>query len=245
RSSGTPEHEHEHEHEHEMGRTVLAGLGWAIATVGPSAVVAVLMGVAADRYAYLPMLGFALAAVAVARALWAARPSSRRVMVLAGAAWAFLCVGVSHLAVSSWRDPYHLYANAVLSEPDSAAARYGIGVVFARKGMWTEAIASFESATRFDPDHMRAWNNLSVAYESRGRLADGERAVRRAIALSDGTHFRAWYNLATIQERQGRAAESCASLERALAINPYYAKAETEAVQRCGRAPRVSENGPR
>jgi tetratricopeptide (TPR) repeat protein len=103
--------------------------------------------------------------------------------------------------------------------------------------MWPEAIASFETATRLDPANMRAWNNLSVAYETKGRLDDGERAVRRAIHLSDGTHFRAWYNLATIQQRQGKEQESCASLERALAINPYYARARTEAAQRCGRVP--------
>jgi hypothetical protein len=75
-----------------------------------------------------------------------------------------------------------------------------------------------------------------------GRLDDGERAARRAIHLSDGTHFRAWYNLAAIQQQQGRDREACASLERALAINPYYVKAEGEAVERCGRAPRVSDN---
>jgi protein O-mannosyl-transferase len=220
--------------------TALGGLGWVLATVGPSAVVAVLMGVAADRYAYLPLFGFALAAVALGRALWQERPSSRRLFVAAAGAWALLCVWVSHLAIGTWSDPYQLYANAVRSEPDSAAARYGIGVVFARKGMWPQAIASFETATRLDPANMRAWNNLSVAYETRGRLDDGERAVRRAIALSDGTHFRAWYNLATIQQKQGRPREACASLDRALAINPYYAKAETEAIERCGRAPRVS-----
>jgi tetratricopeptide (TPR) repeat protein len=227
------------------GVTALGGLGWAVATVGPSAVVAALMGVAADRYAYLPLFGFALAAVALGRALWQARPSARRTAVLAGGAWALLCVAVSHLAIGAWRDPYQLYANAVLAEPDSSAARYGIGVVFARKGMWREAIASFETATRFDSANMRAWNNLSVAYEAVGRLDEGERAVRRAIALSDGTHFRAWYNLATIQQRQGRDREACVSLERSLAINPYYARAESEAIQRCGRVPRGSEVGLR
>jgi len=126
----------------------------------------------------------------------------------------------------------------VVAEPESAAARYGIGVVFARKGLWKESIISFETATRLDPAHMRAWSNLAVAYESLGRLDDGERAARRAIHLSDGTHFRAWYNLATVQQRQGREHDSCASLDRALAINPRYARAESEAVARCGRRPR-------
>jgi hypothetical protein len=226
----------------EAAVTALAGLGWALGTVGPSAVVAAMMGVAADRYAYLPVFGFALGAVALGRALWEVRPRGHRTMVAAAGAWALLCLAVSHLAIFAWQDPYQLYVNAVIAEPDSSAARYGIGVVFAKKGFWREAIASFESATRLDPANMRAWNNLAVAYESVGRLDDGERAVRHAIRLSDGTHFRAWYNLATIQQLQGRAAEACASLARALDINPYYAKAETQAVERCGRAPRVSEN---
>jgi tetratricopeptide (TPR) repeat protein len=97
-------------------------------------------------------------------------------------------------------------------------------------------------ATHLDSTNIRAWNNLAVAYETSGRLADGERAARRAIHLSDGIHFRAWYNLATIQQRQGKESESCASLDRALAINPNYVKADAEAVQRCGRAPRLTAN---
>jgi tetratricopeptide (TPR) repeat protein len=223
---------------------VLAGLGWVVATVGPSAVVAAIMDVAADRYAYLPLFGFSLAAVALVRVLWEARPAARRIMVATGGAWVLLCAGVSHLAIGVWTDPYQLYANAVTAEPDSSKARYGIGVVFANLGLWRESVVSFEAATRLDPSNLRAWSNLSVGYETLGRLDDGERAARRAIHLSDGTHFRAWYNLATVQQRQGRDSESCTSLERALAINPGYLKAETEAVARCGRAPR-SEIGRR
>jgi tetratricopeptide (TPR) repeat protein len=190
------------------------------------------------------MFGIALVAVALARALWQARPSSRRLMVITTGAWALLCLAVTHLAIGVWRDPYQLYANAVISEPDSAAARYGIGVVFANKGLWPQAIVSFRGATRMDPDHLRAWNNLAVAYETVGRLDEGERAARRAIDISEGTHFRAWYNLATIQQKQGRADDACASLDRALAINPYYARALAEAVEHCGRAPQVSTRQP-
>jgi tetratricopeptide (TPR) repeat protein len=222
--------------------TALAGLGWATATVGPSAVVAVLMGVAADRYAHLPMFGFALGAVALGRALWQARPRSHRIAAVATGAWALLCLSVTYLAVEVWQDPFHLYANAMVAEPESSAARYGLGVVFAKLGLWPQATNLFEAATRLDPANLRAWSNLSVAYQTRGRLADGERAARRAIHLSDGTHFRSWYNLATVQQRQGKEQEACTSLERALAINPYYAKAEAEAVKSCGRAPRVSDN---
>jgi Tfp pilus assembly protein PilF len=222
--------------------TALAGLGWATATVGPSAVVAVLMGVAADRYAYLPMFGFALGAVALGRALWQARPTSRRIAAAATGVWALLCLSVTHLAIAVWQDPFQLYVNAITAEPQSSAARYGLGVVFAKLGMWPQATRQFELATRFDPANLRAWSNLSVAYESKGRLVEGEQAARRAIHLSDGTHFRAWYNLATIQQKQGKEQEACVSLERALAINPNYAKAEAEAAKSCGRARRVSEN---
>jgi tetratricopeptide (TPR) repeat protein len=228
-----------------VANATLAGLGWAIITVGPSAMVAVIMGVAADRYAYLPLFGFALAGVALVRALWEARPRAQRMVVVTAAAWVLLCTGVSHLAIDSWGDPYRLYATAVVAEPESSAARYGLGVVFAKKGFWKESVVSFESATRLDPANLRAWSNLAVAYEALGRLDDGERAARRAIHLSDGTHFRAWYNLATVQQRQGRDREACVSLDRALAINPYYVKAETEAVAHCGRLPRVSEIGRR
>jgi protein O-mannosyl-transferase len=222
----------------EFALQALAGLAWAIATVAPAAVVAVLMGVAADRYAYLPVFGFALAAVALGRALWEARPKEHRMIALTAGAWGLLCTGVSHLAIGSWADPYQLYATAVVAEPDSSAARYGLGVVFARKGLWRNSVYTFEKAISLDPANLRAWSNLAVAYENMGRLEEGEGAARRAIQLSGGTHFRAWYNLATVQLKQGRDRESCASLDKALEINPLYARAENDAVARCGRRPR-------
>jgi cytochrome c-type biogenesis protein CcmH/NrfG len=226
-------------------RFVAGGLGWAVATTGPAAVVAAMMGVAADRYAYLPVFGFALAAVALARALWEAWPRWRTVMAASATGWALLCTGASHLAIAAWKDPVALYENAVHAEPESSAAHYGMGVVRSQDGRWRESMTAFETAAALDPANMRAWNNLAVVYLNFGRLDDAQRAARRALHLSDGTHFRAWYNLATVQLAQGRVKEACASLERARAINPSYAKAAAQAAQHCGGIPRVSDNGRR
>jgi Tfp pilus assembly protein PilF len=214
---------------------VVAGLGWALVTVAPSALVASMLGISADRYAYLPLFGFALVSVALVRALWRSYPTWRRTVVVAGAGWSLLCLAVTHLAIGVWKDPYTLYANAVVAEPESSGARYGLGVALAKAGLWSASVSAFEKAVRLDPENMRAWNNLSVSYETLGRLDDSERAARRAIALSDGTHFRAWYNLATVHLRQNRQPEACLALDRALAINPGYTRAATVAAQQCGR----------
>jgi Flp pilus assembly protein TadD len=133
----------------------------------------------------------------------------------------------------------------VVAEPDSSAARFGLGVALARLGFWKESTRAFEKAVSLDGENVRAWSNLSASYETMGRLGEAEHAARRAIAVSGGTHFRAFFNLATVQLRTGETAEACKSLDRALQINPYYVRAAAEATRSCGRPPRVSENGPR
>ena len=61
-------------------------------------------------------------------------------------------------------------------------------------------------------------------------LADGERELRRAIAL-DSNYLPAWPNLAEALAKEGRLPESKAVLEHVLKLSPEYARARRALVE--------------
>jgi tetratricopeptide (TPR) repeat protein len=214
-------------------RLAAAWLAGAVVLLGPSAVAVATLGAMADRYAYLCVLAFAIAAVALGRAALRRIPRARAVILGVAALWGALCVFVTWREIPYWASNEQLYAHAVEVEPESAMARFRLGILYVNAGAWREATQLFEQAAALDPSNDRVLNNLGVGYMNTGRLDDAERVLRRALDITHETSFRAWYNLATIQRGRGQRDAACASYRRALAINPQYAKARADYARSC------------
>ncbi len=60
------------------------------------------------------------------------------------------------------------------------------GIAAAREGNWSRAEVIWEGLVEEDPNNAEAWNNLAVAYERSGRLADAAAAYRSALSMRPG-----------------------------------------------------------
>jgi tetratricopeptide (TPR) repeat protein len=87
---------------------------------------------------------------------------------------------------------------------------------------WEQAASDFIIAVRVEPNFARAWNNLGVAHARAGRLAEAEKAYRRAIA-GDAKIAAAYNNLGTLYESERRLTEGVAALRQAVALEPNSA----------------------
>lgn len=72
-------------------------------------------------------------------------------------------------------------AHADDREEDRARDCVEFGIRVARAGLWSEAAFQFERATRLDPTYAAAFNNLAVAYEQLGRLAEARQLYAHAL----------------------------------------------------------------
>lgn len=215
-------------------RPVVAAAVWFSVLLAPSAIPAASLKVVADRYAYLPLLGAAIAAVAGAAATIRAVPRLRVPLLALGALWAALALVVAWRQVPVWRDDRTLFTNDAEMVPDSSGAQYRVGLLAVAAGNAEEAIARFEAALALDPDNVLALNNLGVLRLRTGDPSGAAAALARAVDLSPA-RFRAWYNLGLAKLATGDKAGGCAAIRRALAINPSYQPARAEVTSAGGR----------
>lgn len=57
------------------------------------------------------------------------------------------------------------------------------GITVAQHGLWKEALARWKRATEIDPTYAAAYNNLAIAYEHEGQLADAREAYGTSLQL--------------------------------------------------------------
>ena len=196
--------------------SLLLGWGWYVIALLPVSGVMQTGGQAlADRFTYLPTMGFVLAAVGV----MPQAPERRR--VAAGVA----AVACALLAVLAWRqsglwhDTVTLMEHTVAVTPPNLYARSQLAQAYMNRGDAARAQALFEQVLREKPGIAQAQINLGLLAAGRGDYAAAVEQYQRGLAVNPQS-FEGWNNLAAALLEQRRAEEARAALERALQIRP-------------------------
>ena len=171
--------------------------------------------IAADRYTYLPSVGWAMLAGAALPWVWSARRAGRLSPRIAGAAALASLALVAGLVVLTerqipiWRDSVALWRHAAWADPDSDVPLFYLGWALADAGRFDEARAHFEAARRRVPASLpllRAQFTLHLALvDARaGRPGAAEEGLREALTL-DADHPVAWIRLGIARWTRGDA----------------------------------------
>jgi Flp pilus assembly protein TadD len=165
----------------------------------------------ADRYAYLALLGPALAVgYALARAPRAAFIAAA--VVLAGLAT------LSELRLGDWSNGERLFHATLRANPRSWTAHHNYGSVLDDLGRFSDAIPHLEEAIRLRPNSPMAHNDLAVAYVHVGRTDDAVARLRESLEMLPTA--KAVKNLGMLLTHAGRGKEGAAVYSEALARNP-------------------------
>ncbi len=183
----------------------------------------------ADRYTYLPFLGWALLAGAGLQYVWRALRRRFARDLAAVPILVFATVLVAGLGLLTWKqseiwqDSNRLWIHALSIEP-SSFAHSNLGTDLLTRGKVTEAIEHYRKAVELRPGFAPHHFNLGVALDRQGKSAEAVDEYREALRLELSDAEAAHYNLGLSLTRLGRVEDAAIEFREALRLKPNDAE---------------------
>jgi tetratricopeptide (TPR) repeat protein len=206
----------------------LMGLALAVLPLLPALYIPALgEGAFAERYLYLPVLGFAVLLIQAALAVVERFPASRnRVAVLL----VVLILAYSGGTVARnrvWKDSLTLWSDTARKQPESAVAQEYLCFAQYEAARFADALQTCRRALALDDRRVDARINLATTLSVLGDL-DGAMFQFQEVLRRRSTSAEARTNLGLIYMAKGRADLAIDSYRKALQDNPYYAEAHND-----------------
>ncbi len=178
----------------------------------------------ADRYVYLPSVGFTLLLALGARRLASTNVSARRLVAAAVVAITLVYSYATFQRNEVWRTDLTLWADAAEKAPDRQLPFKALGDYYLRVRNLDQAIELYRLALTKGPSEVNLLDALGIACAYKGDNAAAERSFREASALVPNDP-RQYHNLGLVYARQRRYDDAIAAFTTALQLKPDYERA--------------------
>ncbi len=202
--------------------------GWFFISLLPVLNIVPLSILRADRYMYLPAVGFFYL---IAGGLWKMfsgeyRPFRLPLLLgcsfLVAGTYAYLTVERNRL----WRDPIVFWEENLRKFPQSATAYKYIGNTYLHRGKLDLAMSYFQTGLRDNPDNVWLLNGMAMVHKSRNELGKAEEILLHALRL-DPKDSGTYNNLGTVYFQKGDLEGARVNLQKALEMDPENGSAHT------------------
>ncbi|NOS67452.1 MAG: tetratricopeptide repeat protein [Candidatus Peribacteraceae bacterium] len=177
---------------------------------------------AADRYAYVPSVGFILVIVALLSHV-RNRMAQRAIMVI-GVVVACGLGFLAHAQSLVWTSTRTLFTHALREDPASHVALNNLASLALDEGDMDEAIRLSSEAVRLKPAYADAYVNLGAAYGRQKDYTRAAQALQMTITLNP-EHPQAYFNLGGIEQIRGNLDQAAAMYRKAIELKPTHADA--------------------
>ncbi len=202
--------------------------------------------VLAERYLYLPSVGFCWFVAWIVLQLWdgahrhatSARLLRLALAIILGAA-AVLAVAETIRRNGVWQNDLTLYTRTLETDPDAHIIRGNLAGVYFDRGDLGRAAKEWETSLAGKPDNVITMNALGIVYTQQGRLARAEEMLTRAIAAKP-LWGAAHYNYGLLLQKKGETPAALKEFKLAVELSPLNAAARRfygEALLTSGRLP--------
>lgn len=226
-------------------RLVSFGLVWLLVTLLPVLNVRWMSAsVFAERYLYLPSVGFCWLVAWGWLKLWeiaggsraVVRPVLVAVLVLAGALSTLRTITRNR----DWQTDIILYTGTLAVWPDALLIRNNLGMAYWAQGNVRAAEREWLEVMRRDPDNMTDLTYLGMLYAKEGRFAEAEKFLRRALEVFP-RNTTAHLNLGAVYAETGSTQQAESHFRAAIALSPLNSTAHNELGRLCWNAGRLEE----
>lgn len=178
------------------------------------------LNIVADRFMYLPCLGFCLLLGSFLHNLLEKQRGAAAllVIVIIFIAWPVKTVKL----VEIWRDSMSLWTHVIKNNPKLAVAYNNRGEAYSQSGLHDLAIKDYNKALELDPLHVSSYNNRADALIARGETNLAIKDYDKSIELNRNINFQAYYNRGNIHLARQEFLLALEDYNRAIEINPAF-----------------------
>lgn len=175
----------------------------------------------ADRYTYLPLIGFFIILA------WGGNELSEKIGLSSLVkAWfasliLLICGVLSFSQTSHWRNNESLFLHALSNNPGNHVALQQLGVESRERGDFNKAYGFLAEDVRLNPGNLDALANFGQLLDKMGRLQEAVDYHQKALRLAP-SNPELHLNLGQLKARQGDLSGAQASFERVLELLPDY-----------------------
>lgn len=173
----------------------------------------------ADRYSYLPSIGFFVAIVWVVP-----RVTGQTIAVIGGSLVMFASIVVTEHQLKSWRNTVTLFERALVVTERNFVAHINLGSALMQRKQLDEALLHYEKAIALKEDIFEPHYGAAVILERKGELSSAVAYYRTAVELRPGAAV-AHNNLGALLLRMGESVAAVEELQKAIAADPLNAEA--------------------
>jgi len=199
---------------------------WFALTFLPASNIVLLSTLRADRFLYLPSVGFCLAAgVLLQKSLSGDRPRwlTARIVAPVLAIAIVIYAGLTIRQNRVWQDSLSLWEHAVEHAPDDYMVHHNLGTVYFQDGRRADAMLAFERSIALNPNFAKAHNNLGQLHAGRGQWQEAEADFGQAVEL-DPEYAEAHANLGRVYAQTQRLQLAIQQFRQALERDPDRAE---------------------
>jgi hypothetical protein len=211
------------------------GWFWYLGTLVP-AIGLVQAGVQsmADRYTYLPAIGFFIVVVWGLNDLLNSNSQKTRIAAVAGSLALAGCLAVTSIQLNYWRNSLALFLHTVEVTTDNYAAYNCLGIALENIGKKDEAAKFYAESVRVEPDYPLGQFNLGMILLEQGGAdeASNHLAIAAQLAPRDPVMQ---FDFGIYLLQHGRPDEAADHFKAALAAKPDFPEARRSLNEALGK----------
>ena len=178
----------------------------------------------ADRYTYLPSIGFFICVTWFLHSLTVRFGINKRLVYLAATTIIAIYSLMSWRQVATWKESTTLFRHALSITHNNWVAHLNYGEALIEKREVEAAIGQYKKALAIKPDFELAYLNIGVAYAQKGLIDNAIASYKKALSLKRDLSA-AWMNLGNAYFRKGMSDKALSYYLTALSLKPDYAEA--------------------
>lgn len=213
---------------YKYSRKIFFCIWWFLITLFPVYNIIPIFNPLAERYLYIPLIGFCLLVSIIFSSLYLKRFAKSPPLKIVTLVALLTVVGsyatATVLRNPDWKDNFTLWSKTVVSSPNSSIAHGSLGRAYQERGQLEKAVAEYEKALRIYPADYKAHYNLGVIYDQQDLPAKAVHHYQRAIELNP-QYIDARFNLGNVYQKQGLLDKAVQQFRKVIELDPQDVEA--------------------